>query len=343
MLELGALADTAGAKVAASVIQKLQKLNSATLIGEGKVLEIAELLKANDAHLVVFDEDLSGSQVRNLEELLPDVKVLDRTALILDIFARHAKTAESRLMVEIAQMQYMYPRLTNAWTHLSRQATGGTPGIGMRGPGEKQLEVDRRLVKKRILELKSKLKKIEQGRNIQAKNREGIFHIGIVGYTNAGKSTLVNRLTNAGVLAENKLFATLDSTTRRLFLSEGVSVLVSDTVGFIRKLPHHLMETFKSTLSVASTANCILEVVDSTSCDYEEQIAVTAKTLEQLVSPFVPHLLVFNKIDRISEEQLSAIGERYPNALKISSQNGTGIAELKQKLLALQGEWKVTH
>jgi GTP-binding protein HflX len=298
-------------------------------------------LENHDASMVIFDEDLSGSQVRNLEKRLPDIKVLDRTGLILDIFAKHARTAESRLMVEVAQMQYMMPRLTRAWVHLSRQVgLGGTPGIGMRGPGETQLETDRRLVRKRIQELKAKLKKIEQDRAIQAKRRENIFHVGVVGYTNAGKSTLTNRLTGAGVLVEDKLFATLDSTTRKFHLAEGKDIILSDTVGFIRKLPHHLVETFKSTLGVAAHADCILEIVDSSASDYKDHINVTRKVLDDLLSSSILHLRVFNKVDVLAHEQREELAAEFPEAIQISALENTGLDELKKQLIDELERWE---
>ncbi len=332
--ELQRLAETAGAEVAEIFLQRVHAFNPATLVGEGKVEEVRLAAERHEADIVVFDEDLSGSQVRNLEHRLPGIKVLDRTGLILDIFAKHARTAESRLMVETAQMQYLMPRLTRAWVHLSRQVGtgGGTPGIGMRGPGETQLETDRRLVRKRIQELKAKLKKIERDRTSQAKHRENIFHVGIVGYTNAGKSTLTNRFAKAGVYVENKLFATLDSTTRKMHLDEGQDIILSDTVGFIRKLPHHLVETFKSTLGVAANADCILEIIDASASDYKEHIEVTRKILDELVSESVPRFCVFNKTDATSPERNEEIALNYPDAIQISALENTGMEELKKRL-----------
>jgi GTP-binding protein HflX len=339
--ELRRLAETAGAEVAEIFLQRVHAFNPATLVGEGKVEEVRLAAERCEATLVIFDDDLSGSQVRNLEKRLPEIKVLDRTGLILDIFAKHAKTAESRLMVETAQMQYLMPRLTRAWVHLSRQVGtgGGTPGIGMRGPGETQLETDRRLVRKRIQELKAKLKKIERDRESQAKHRENIFHIGIVGYTNAGKSTLTNRFAKAGVYVENKLFATLDSTTRKMHLDEGQDIILSDTVGFIRKLPHHLVETFKSTLGVAANADCILEIVDASASDYKEHIEVTRKILDELVSESVPRFCVFNKIDAASAERNEEIARDYPDAIRISALENTGMEELKKHIKKELNAW----
>ncbi|MDR0517693.1 MAG: GTPase HflX [Fibromonadaceae bacterium] len=339
--ELQRLAETAGAKVAEVFLQKVQAFNPATLIGEGKIEEVRIALENHEADMVIFDEDLSGSQVRNLEKRLPEIKVLDRTGLILDIFAKHASTSESRLMVEVAQMQYMMPRLTRAWVHLSRQVgMGASPGIGMRGPGETQLETDRRLVRKRIQELKAKLKKIERDRALQAKRRENIFHVGIVGYTNAGKSTLTNRLTGAGVLVEDKLFATLDSTTRKFHLADGKDIILSDTVGFIRKLPHHLVETFKSTLGVAAHADCILEIIDASASDYKEHIDVTRRVLDDLLSSSILHLRVFNKADAISTERREEISTSYPESIQISALENTGMEKLKNRLMDELEHWK---
>jgi len=338
LAELRRLAETAGAEVVATFLQRVQSFNPATLIGEGKVEEVRQSLEAHGAKMVIFDDDLSGSQVRNLESRLPGIKVLDRTGIILDIFAKHAQTAESRLMVEVAQMQYLFPRLTRAWAHLSRQA-GGSNAIGMRGPGETQLETDRRLVRNRIQELKGKLKKIERSREMQAERREAIFHVGIVGYTNAGKSTLTNRLTGAGVYVEDKLFATLDSTTRKLHLADGQSIILSDTVGFIRKLPHHLVETFKSTLGVAAHADCILEVVDASASDYKEHMEVTHKVLDELIDTETPRLRVFNKSDAADEARQEELRTHFPDALQVSARENIGMEGLKQLLIDQLAIW----
>ena len=325
LAELGRLAETAGAEVAKSFLQRVQNFSPATLIGEGKVHEVKRALEEENAKMVVFDDDLSGSQVRNLEERLPGIKVLDRTGLILDIFAKHAVTAESRLMVEIAQLQYMMPRLTGAWTHLCRQHNGG---IGTKGPGETQLETDRRMIRKRIQELKKKLEKIEDARESQAVKRSDIFQVGIVGYTNAGKSTLTNRLTGADVYVEDKLFATLDSTTRKLYL-DGEDIILSDTVGFIRKLPHNLIETFKSTLGVAAHADCILEVVDGSAPDYREHLEVTHKTLENIVSKETPRIRVFNKAEICDETRRTELLQNYPEAIQVSAKENIGMERLR--------------
>ena len=336
--ELQRLAKTAGAEVVQTFLQRVQSYNTATLIGEGKVEEIKTALETHEAGLVIFDEDLSGSQVRNLESRLPGIKVLDRTGIILDIFAKQAVTAESRLMVEVAQLQYMVPRLTHAWTHLSRQAGGH--GIGMCGPGESQLETDRRIISTRIQELKKKLKKIEGARERQADRREDMFQVAIVGYTNAGKSTLTNRLTGANVYVEDKLFATLDSTMRKLHVGEGQYILLSDTVGFIRKLPHHLVDTFKSTLGVASHAHCILEVVDSTASDYKEHLEVTHNVLDGLIDKETPRLLVFNKAESADEHRRTELLENYPNAFQVSAKENIGMESLLERLITEKNLWK---
>lgn len=336
LAELGRLAETAGAVVSTSYLQRVQNFSPATLIGEGKVEEIKHALAQLDAKMVVFDDDLSGSQVRNLEQRLPGIKVLDRTGLILDIFAKHAITAESRLMVEVAQLQYMMPRLTRAWTHLCRQHNGG---IGTKGPGETQLETDRRMIRKRIQELKKKLAKIEDARESQAEKRNDIFQVGIVGYTNAGKSTLTNRLTGADVYVEDKLFATLDSTTRKLFL-DGENIILSDTVGFIRKLPHNLIETFKSTLGVAAHADCILEVVDGAAPDYREHLEVTHRTLEGIIDEKTPRIRVFNKVEIADEARRTELLQNYPEAIQISAKENIGMERLRKEFKDQLERWK---
>ncbi|MEE1067846.1 MAG: GTPase HflX [Fibrobacteraceae bacterium] len=334
--ELKRLAETAGAEVTETFMQNLQTYNPSTLIGEGKVEEIRQALESSGTKMLVFDEDLSGSQVRNLESRLPGIKVLDRTGLILDIFAKHAVTAESRLMVEIAQLQYIMPRLTRAWTHLCRQHNGG---IGTKGPGETQLETDRRLIRNRIRDLKKKLQKIENARDRLAVKRYDTFHVGIVGYTNAGKSTLTNRLTGANVYVENKLFATLDSTTRKLYLGNDISIILSDTVGFIRKLPHHLVETFRSTLGIATHADCILEVVDASAPDYAEHLEVTQKVLSSIVEESIPRILAFNKSETATKERREELKANYPDAIQISALENIGMEALRLKLIELHDTW----
>ncbi len=336
--ELGRLAETAGALVTRKFLQRVQAFNPATLIGEGKVSEIKIALEEDSAGLVIFDEDLSGSQVRNLEKRLPGIKVLDRTGIILDIFAKHAITAESRLMVEVAQLEYLVPRLTHAWTHLSRQAGGR--GIGMNGPGETQLETDRRIIHRKIQDLKKKLEKIEGARERQAMRRSEIFQVGIVGYTNAGKSTLTNRLAKSHVYVKDQLFATLDSTMRKLYVGDGRFLLLSDTVGFIRKLPPHLLATFKSTLGAASNANLILDVVDATASDYREHLEITHRILEELILPEIPRILVFNKAEAATPERRAELRAHFPEALQVSARENIGMESLRQAIIQKMRAWE---
>jgi GTP-binding protein HflX len=338
LAELQRLAETAEAVVVETVMQKMQHYNSSTLIGSGKLEEIRQLCQIHDSKLVIFDQDLTGSQVRNIEKVLEGIKIMDRSGIILDIFARHAKTAEAHIMVEIAQMNYMLPRLTRAWTHLSRQVGG----IGTKGPGETQLESDRRLVQHRVTELKKKLKKIELARATQAERRNSIFHAAIVGYTNAGKSTLTNCLTNAGVLVENKLFATLDSTTRKLYLEQNKPIVLSDTVGFIRKLPHHLVASFRSTLAVAGQANLIIHVIDADAFDFKDHMEVTHQVLSDLVEPEIPRLNVFNKMDRVDSARQGEIEELYPDSVRISAKEEIGLDLLKKRVLEFYNAWERT-
>ena len=327
LAELGRLADTAGANIVDQVLQRRPTFDPSTLVGTGKAHEIEALVKEHKADLVIFDEDLSGSQAKNLEEII-HAKILDRSALILDIFARHARTAEAKIQVEVAQLEYSLPRLTGAWTHLSRQVGG----IGTRGPGETQLEVDRRSIRKRISDLKKKLRKVESIRASQREQRGGTFHVALVGYTNAGKSTLMNSLTQAGVEAADRLFATLDPTTRKLWLGSHRESVLSDTVGFIRKLPTGLISSFKSTLSVVAQASFILNVVDISSEDFEEQMEITARILNELGVTEAPRLLVFNKIDLIEPERLGFLREQYPDASFVSAENKIGLEELRDRL-----------
>lgn len=334
--ELRRLAETAEAEVVAVHLQRLTHFHPATLIGAGKLEQIAAEAQATEADLIIFDEDLTGSQVRNLEGRFPGIKVLDRTGLILDIFARHAQTAESRLMVEVAQLEYMMPRLTRAWTHLCRQVGG----IGTRGPGETQLEVDRRLVRKRIQELKKKLSKIEKARNMQAERREHVFQVAVVGYTNAGKSTLTNALTKADVLVEDKLFATLDATTRQLFLDTEQKVILSDTVGFIRKLPHHLVQAFRSTLGVAVHADCILEVIDTAAPDYREHMEVTAHVLETLIDSDIPRIRAFNKVDVCDPPRREEVAVHWPEAVLTSAREKIGLEALRHLIAQQVQTWQ---
>ena len=296
MHEMQLLCETAGASVVAIITQKRERPESSTYLGRGKIEEIRAVMKANDAKTLIIDAQLSPAQVRNIEKIVQG-KVIDRSQLILDIFAKHARTSESRIQVELAQMRTLYPRLTHAWTHFSQQVGG----IGTRGPGEKQLEIDRRLVQKKISDLKDKLKKIEKARLTQRKSRDESFRVTLVGYTNVGKSSLLNALCGADVLVENKLFATLDTSTRRVFIPGADNVVISDTVGFLRKLPHHLVASFKSTLSVVSEAQLLILMLDASSEWSEQQLQTVQSVLKELGAENTPRLIVFNKIDLVKD------------------------------------------
>ncbi len=295
--ELEFLADTAGAKVLKKFTQKLATPNKATFVGPGKLDEIGKYIKVVEADTVIFDDELSPTQLRNVEALL-ECKVLDRTNLILDIFAKRAKTAHAKTQVELAQYQYLLPRLTRMWTHLERQQGG----IGMRGPGETQIETDRRIILDKISLLKKQLKKIDKQKATQRKNRGKMVRVALVGYTNVGKSTILNMLAKSEVFAENKLFATLDTTVRKVVIGN-LPFLMADTVGFIRKLPHGLVESFKSTLDEVREADILLHIVDISHSGFEEQIETVDKTLEEIDAGNKPTLYIFNKIDAFTYEQ----------------------------------------
>jgi GTP-binding protein HflX len=325
LLELEMLADTAGAETIIKIVQDRTRFDPAYFIGKGKAEEIAELAELNDITVIIFDEDLNPTQVRNLERLI-NKKILDRSGLILDIFASHAKTNQAKTQVELAQLQYMLPRLTRAWTHLSKQYGG----IGTKGPGETQIETDRRIIRTRIAKLKEKLKKIESQQKTKSLGRENFIKATLVGYTNAGKSTLLNLLTEAAVYAEDKLFATLDSTTRALELSSKKKILITDTVGFIRKLPHNLVASFKSTLNVVQTADLIIHVIDITNPFYEDHINVVEDTLESLNCKDKPRVKIFNKIDILEDKnKIEYIKNHYPDSILISAERAININELK--------------
>ena len=308
LAELERLADTAGADTVAVTTQKLDAPNPRTFVGTGKAEEIAQLARAHAADLVIFDDELSPSQQANLEKIVDkDVKVIDRTALILDIFALHATSREGRLQVRLAQNQYLYPRLRGMWAHLASNRMGG--GVGSRfGEGESQLEVDRRMVRKRITSIKRELVHLGSVRSLQRESRlsSGMFKVALAGYTNAGKSSLLNRLTDADVLSYDKLFATLDSTTRRYKLPEGREITLTDTVGFIQKLPTTLVEAFKSTLDEITGADLILHVIDASSPEYDAQILAVEEVLDQIHAHDIPCIRVFNKIDLLDADAPSA-------------------------------------
>ena len=332
--ELAFLALTAGARSVRSFIQKLEKPVNSTYVGKGKLEEIKEAIEEAEADIVIFDDDLSPSQQRNIEKAL-EVKVLDRSTLILDIFARRAQTAQARNQVELAQYQYLLPRLTGMWTHLSRQRGG----IGMRGAGEKEIETDRRIIRQRIAKLQDELAKIERQSQTRRKNRSEFVRVALVGYTNVGKSTLMNLITKSKVLAENKLFATLDTTVRKVAFY-GVPFLLSDTVGFIRKLPHHLVECFKSTLAEAQESDILVHVIDASHPQFEDHIEVVKKTLEELDIHQKPVLAVFNKIDLLSPEARLRIEEHWQvkehaQAVCISASTKDNLEAFRIKLTSL--------
>lgn len=333
LAELERLADTAGADTVAVTTQKLDSPNPRTFVGSGKVEEISRLCRSTGADLIIFDDELTPSQQSNLEKSVDrDLKVIDRTALILDIFALHATTKEGRLQVRLAQNQYLLPRLRGMWSHLASNRMGG--GVGSRfGEGESQLEVDRRLVRKRITTIKRELAHLAEVRAVQRESRyeSGMFKVSLAGYTNAGKSSLLNRLTNADVLAYDKLFATLDSTTRKYELPEGREITLTDTVGFIQKLPTTLVEAFKSTLDEITGSDLILHVVDASSDEFEEQIVAVEEVLEQINAQTLPRVLVFNKCDLLPIEQQEALANRY-DALLVSAETGEGIDQLVDRI-----------
>jgi GTP-binding protein HflX len=323
--ELRGLAKTAGLMVVGSIVQKRHHIDIATYIGSGKVEELKSVVLAQEADVVLFDNDLGPAQTRNLEKQL-EVKVVDRTEVILDIFATHAQTHESHLQVELAQLEYAMPRLKRMWTHLSRYKGG----IGVRGPGEKQLEEDRRLVAHRIQELKAKLAKIQARKEREVASRGDVPTISLVGYTNAGKSTLMNALTEAGVLVEDKLFATLDTRTRRWRFDGGGYALLSDTVGFIRDLPHALVASFKATLEEARQAELLLHVVDASSPEAESQIQAVKTVLTELGLESHPTLLVLNKADKVPDRSyLDVLKAHHSESVAISAARGEGLDHLE--------------
>lgn len=345
--ELEFLADTAGAVTVHKFIQKLNGPDSRTYVGSGKLEEIRNYVENNDIGMAIFDDDLSPKQVANIERELK-VKILDRTSLILDIFAKRAQTANAKTQVELAQYQYLLPRLTRLWTHLERQRGG----IGMRGPGERQIETDRRIILDKISRLKEELRDIDRQKSIQRKNRGKLTRVALVGYTNVGKSTLMNLLSKSDVFAENKLFATLDTTVRKVII-DNLPFLLTDTVGFIRKLPTHLVESFKSTLDEVRDADILLHVVDISHPNFEEQIEVVNRTLADVCgSVNKPVIMVFNKVDAftytpkdeddltertrsnipLSELKATWMAKMGSDAVFVSAKTGLNLDELKQKI-----------
>ncbi len=329
--ELDMLADTAGAETIIKVIQERHRPDKAFYLGKGKAEELIELFELNDIDIIIFDDDLAPTQVRNLEKLL-EKKILDRSGLILDIFAAHAKTKQSKTQVELAQLQYMLPRLTRAWTHLSKQYGG----IGTKGPGETQIETDRRLIRTRISKLKENLRKIESQNRTKSLKRKEYLTASLVGYTNAGKSTLINLLTDADVLSEDKLFATLDSTTRSFEIDKNKQIMISDTVGFIRKLPHNLIESFKSTLNVVRDSDIILHVIDFSHPFFEDHIEVVNETLKELGCDKKPIIHLFNKIDQVEDRsKIEFVKDKFNDAIIISAARAINISAVKDKLVEI--------
>lgn len=327
--ELRGLATTAGAVVVGGLVQRRHDVIPATYIGKGKLEELKQQVEATDADVIIFDNDLSPGQVRNLEKAT-NCKVLDRSELILDIFATRARTAESRLQVELAQLEYSLPRLRKMWTHLSRY--GG--GIGLRGPGETQLEEDRRLVAQRIRDLRAKLVEVQARKEREVATRREEHTVSLVGYTNAGKSTLMNALTGAGVVVEDKLFSTLDTRTRQWHIKDWGRLLLSDTVGFIRDLPHHLVASFKATLEEARQARLLLHVVDAANPAAEEQIAAVNRVLKEIGCGDKPTLLVLNQVDRVTDRSyLDVLHSRHPRAVAVSALTGKGLEELSEAVI----------
>jgi GTPase len=330
--ELAALAETAGAEVAGVVCQKLHEIDPRTFIGRGKVAEVRELAQTERASLVIFDDSLSPAQARNLEREL-GLRVIDRSQLILDIFAHRARTLEGKLQVEVAQLSYLLPRLTRQWLHLSRVTGGAGPGgrIGTRGPGETQLEMDRRRLRERLVRLRTRLREVERTRAIQRRRRLDVPYptVALVGYTNSGKSTLMNALTDAGVTVADRPFSTLDPTIRRLRLPGGINVMLADTVGFIHRLPHTLVEAFKATLEEVRTASLLLHVVDASSPLASEQIEVVDRVLKEIGAGATPRVIVMNKTD-LAENLLRAAGE--PGSVAISALKRKGLGELLDRI-----------
>ncbi len=320
--ELSFLVDTAGGTAVRWFTQKLNLPDARTFVGQGKLVEIVEYVKENQIDMVVFDDELSASQIRNLQKAL-SCKILDRSNLILDIFASRARTAHAKTQVELAQYEYLLPRLTGMWTHLERQRGG----IGLRGPGEREIETDRRIIRDRIALLKEKLTRIDKQKVTQRKSRESLVRVALVGYTNVGKSTLMNLISKSSIFAENKLFATLDTTVRKVVI-HNLPFLVSDTVGFIRKLPHDLIESFKSTLDEVREADLLLHVVDISHPDFEEQMNVVKQTLTEIQAADKPAIIVFNKTD------IYTYTEKDPDDLSpVSAENYT-LEELKNSWMA---------
>lgn len=335
--ELSFLAETAGGKETKRFVQTLTHPDPKTYIGSGKLQEISAYITDNDIHTIIFDDELSPSQTRNIERMLSDCKVIDRTRLILDIFSARAQTAHAKIQVELAQYTYLLPRLTRMWTHLEKQRGG----IGMRGPGEKEIETDRRIVRDRMSLLKERLKQIDKQKTTQRSNRGQFVRVALVGYTNVGKSTIMNLISKSDVFAENKLFATLDTTVRKVVFGN-LPFLLSDTVGFIRKLPHGLIESFKSTLDEVRETNLLLHVVDISHPDFEEQIKVVEQTLMEIGADNKPTILVFNKIDNYHwiEKDKDDLTEKQKENISLEELKNTWMAQAKCPTLFISAKNK---
>ena len=337
--ELAFLATTADAINRRTFVQSLDRPDTRTFVGSGKLQEVKEYVEENEIDILIFDDELTPTQLRNIEREIPERKILDRPNLILDIFAQRARTAHAKTQVELAQYQYLLPRLTNMWTHLQKQKGG----IGMKGPGEKEIETDRRIIRDRIAHLKKELKAIDKQMATQRGNRGALVRVALVGYTNAGKSTLMTLMSKSDVFAENKLFATLDTTVRKVVL-QNLPFLLSDTVGFIRKLPHQLIESFKSTLDETRESDLLLHVVDVSHPQFEDHLAVVEKTLAEIGSDDKPTMIVFNKVDRIEvepfgptkEDIMAGIRERFERSdrqvIFISAKEKWGMHEMREIL-----------
>ena len=334
--ELELLAETAGAKIAGRITQRVSKINPATFIGKGKAEELLNQAKELDVKLIVFDDELSPGQMKNYHKISDNVKVLDRSGLILDIFHKHAKTKEARTQVDLAYMEYLLPRLTRQWTHLERQMGG----IGTRaGMGETQIEIDRRLIRTRISKLKKELIRIEKERDTQSYRRQSEFRVSLVGYTNAGKSTLFKALTGSDVYIQDQLFATLDTTVRQIKINETHPILLSDTVGFIRKLPHNLVASFKSTLKEVLEADLILVMLDISSSQIEDHIQTIENVLKDMGAQEIPKIIVLNKVDLISDGNMIEKRQReFPNSVTVSAQQHLRLSELRSRIIAKMEE-----
>ena len=331
--EMDLLADTAGAEVVGRVTQRLSKINPSFFVGKGKAEQIINQAKMLNVNLIIFDNELSPAQIKNYHKLADDIKIIDRSGLILDIFQKHAQTREAKTQVELAFCQYLLPRLTRQWTHLERQMGG----IGTRaGMGETQIEIDRRLIRNRISKLKKDLKRIDRERETQSQRRKNEFRVALVGYTNAGKSTLFNALTGADVYIQDQLFATLDTTIRQLDLGNSHQVLLSDTVGFIRKLPHNLVASFRSTLKEVLEANLVLMVLDASSSIMVEQLETIRDVLSELGAGHMPEISVLNKIDLITDKNMvKKLHRQFPDAVAVSALQHLRLNELRSKILRI--------